>query len=78
MREGQGEEREQEPVSKAPGRWRVTALWPVLATVGVSTESRYDADGWLVGLRLFKRVSYVEKQCHTSGTFINTGVIRMR
>ena len=45
VEDGQGEERELERVSKETDRWRITALWPVLATVFVSTEMRYNADG---------------------------------
>ena len=55
VEDGQGDGKELERVSKENDRWRITALWPVLATVVVSTERRYNADGWLDDLRPFKR-----------------------
>ena len=55
VRERQGEERGLERVSKEIDRWRSIALWLFLATVAMSTERRYNADGWLDDLRPFKR-----------------------
>ena len=52
--DGQGGDRKLGRVSKAMDRWRVTVWWPLSVTVIMSTDRRYNSDGWLDDLRLFK------------------------